>query len=142
MTTVLLVEGLTEIDPYGLFTETPAFGPTLKCHSLWLSATSVPATMAPTTTSLIVRVLIEIPQACLTLPAGSRSADRTCHYYGKELRLPRTITAKNGPLPSQRAWLFPGRPPSANAEPPRHPDRPPHSSPHPEYRHALAPGLP
>ena len=58
----LPVDGLTEIEPYGLLMETPALGPTLKRYSLWVSAASVPASIAPITTSSIVRPLIRLPE--------------------------------------------------------------------------------
>jgi hypothetical protein len=53
----LFNDGLTEIEPYGFITDTPALGPTAKWNSLLLSATSVPATIAPIATNFAVRLL-------------------------------------------------------------------------------------
>src|SRR5437879_5052979 len=82
-TTVLFKDGFTEIEPYGFITDTPAFGPTAKWYSFLLSATSVPATIAPIATSLAARLLTikPLPQ---TLSKTFTLWQRTVHRHFKK----------------------------------------------------------
>src|SRR5215471_2198494 len=88
ITTVFVVEGLTEIDPYGLLTEIPALAPTLKRYSLRLCATSVPVNIAPTTASSIVRLLIDSPSFLSHVACGTKAVrtlwQRTVHGHLKK----------------------------------------------------------
>src|SRR5258708_748418 len=65
--TVLFSEGLTEIEPYGFITDTPALGPTAKRYSFLLAQRTVPATIMPSATIFVARLLTieQLPQASL-----------------------------------------------------------------------------
>src|ERR1700722_19312 len=118
MTTTFPVDGLTEIEPYGLLTETPALGPTLTRNSLRLSASSVPASNAPMVISWMARTfmgtllarslmktrpLIKTPPNAPVGPPSARLAARNAY-----------IMAKNDPWPTRKAWPFADTPPSAS----------------------------